>query len=425
MTSERCPGTTYVTPASLCDGRRCVISPYLHSGCPHSQCNSVMSPLSRQCSLQYLPNSPFSGTWHVQTGCAHLLVLAIQPPGSHVQRAFHGGIERLDHMGQGPQDVGMDLLEFVRGCTFDDFLLTPQRGVLPRRDPAAIDLTSRFSEHISASPPARLGEHGHGHARGDGVRARRRRRHRLHRSWIPIRRHRAASHGGRGRQAHAARRHRRSARHRAPTRTIAEAVRMMEQTGVGTLAVVDDRAPAARSAHASATCGSSAATATVAERMTPSRPPRRPRPGPSRSRTPSALMADAQDQEAAARQPRTHAARPDHVERSRHAPSAAVRDPGRSGPAAGRRGDRRNRRLSRAGGRSDPRGRRSSIVIDIAHGHSRRDGARDRADAEDVRRRSSSSRATSPRRKARRFCSSAASTPSRSASVPAAAARRE
>ena len=25
----------------------------------------------------------------------------------------------------------MDLLQFVRGCTFDDFLLTPQRGVVP------------------------------------------------------------------------------------------------------------------------------------------------------------------------------------------------------------------------------------------------------------------------------------------------------
>jgi IMP dehydrogenase/GMP reductase len=49
--------------------------------------------------------------------------------------------------------VGMDLLEYVRGCTFDDFLLTPQRGVLPRRDPAAIDLTSRVSERISLRRP--------------------------------------------------------------------------------------------------------------------------------------------------------------------------------------------------------------------------------------------------------------------------------
>ena len=49
--------------------------------------------------------------------------------------------------------VGMDLPEYVRGCTFDDFLLTPQHGVLPRRDPATIDLTSRVSEHISLRRP--------------------------------------------------------------------------------------------------------------------------------------------------------------------------------------------------------------------------------------------------------------------------------
>ena len=37
----------------------------------------------------------------------------------------------------------MNLLEFVRGCTFDDFLLTPRLGVVPSRNPAAIDLTTR------------------------------------------------------------------------------------------------------------------------------------------------------------------------------------------------------------------------------------------------------------------------------------------
>src|SRR5687767_14527523 len=43
----------------------------------------------------------------------------------------------------------MDLLELVRGCTFDDFLLTPQYGVLPRRDPTSVDLTARFSQHLT------------------------------------------------------------------------------------------------------------------------------------------------------------------------------------------------------------------------------------------------------------------------------------
>jgi IMP dehydrogenase len=47
----------------------------------------------------------------------------------------------------------MDLLEYVRGCTFDDFLLTPQRGVLPRRDPATVDLSTRFSRRITLKRP--------------------------------------------------------------------------------------------------------------------------------------------------------------------------------------------------------------------------------------------------------------------------------
>jgi IMP dehydrogenase len=44
-------------------------------------------------------------------------------------------------------------LEFVRGRTFDDFLLSPQCGVLPRRDPAVVDLSGRFSEHLALRRP--------------------------------------------------------------------------------------------------------------------------------------------------------------------------------------------------------------------------------------------------------------------------------
>jgi IMP dehydrogenase len=47
----------------------------------------------------------------------------------------------------------MTLLELVRGCTFDDFLLRPQYSVLERRDPAVIDLSCRFSEHITLKRP--------------------------------------------------------------------------------------------------------------------------------------------------------------------------------------------------------------------------------------------------------------------------------
>jgi IMP dehydrogenase len=45
------------------------------------------------------------------------------------------------------------LLDLVHGCTFDDFLLRPQQSVLERRDPATIDLSSRFSEHITLKRP--------------------------------------------------------------------------------------------------------------------------------------------------------------------------------------------------------------------------------------------------------------------------------
>ncbi len=46
-----------------------------------------------------------------------------------------------------------DLLAAVRGCTFDDFLFTPQFSVLERRDPKTIDLSSRFSEHLTLKHP--------------------------------------------------------------------------------------------------------------------------------------------------------------------------------------------------------------------------------------------------------------------------------
>src|SRR5436190_7052086 len=47
----------------------------------------------------------------------------------------------------------MTLIDWARGCTFDDFLLTPQLGVVPSRDPAVIDLRTRFSEHLTISRP--------------------------------------------------------------------------------------------------------------------------------------------------------------------------------------------------------------------------------------------------------------------------------
>jgi len=45
------------------------------------------------------------------------------------------------------------LLDAVRGCTFDDFLFSPRFSVLERRDPKTIDLSARFSEHITLKHP--------------------------------------------------------------------------------------------------------------------------------------------------------------------------------------------------------------------------------------------------------------------------------
>ena len=47
----------------------------------------------------------------------------------------------------------MSLLDLVRGATFDDFLFTPQLGVVPSRDPSSIDLRSRFTEHLTLNRP--------------------------------------------------------------------------------------------------------------------------------------------------------------------------------------------------------------------------------------------------------------------------------
>jgi IMP dehydrogenase len=47
----------------------------------------------------------------------------------------------------------VNLLALVHGCTFDDFLFSPQYSVLERRDPSAIDLSCRLSEHLTLKRP--------------------------------------------------------------------------------------------------------------------------------------------------------------------------------------------------------------------------------------------------------------------------------
>ena len=43
--------------------------------------------------------------------------------------------------------------ELVRGCTFDDFILSPQHSILPRRDPAVIDLSCQLTRGITLKRP--------------------------------------------------------------------------------------------------------------------------------------------------------------------------------------------------------------------------------------------------------------------------------
>jgi IMP dehydrogenase len=45
------------------------------------------------------------------------------------------------------------LRDLVRGATFDDFLFTPQYSVIERRDPTAVDLSCRLSEHLTLKRP--------------------------------------------------------------------------------------------------------------------------------------------------------------------------------------------------------------------------------------------------------------------------------
>src|SRR6478736_983218 len=49
--------------------------------------------------------------------------------------------------------VGRRLLDAVHGCTFDDFILSPQRSVLERRDPTTIDLASPLTRRLTLKRP--------------------------------------------------------------------------------------------------------------------------------------------------------------------------------------------------------------------------------------------------------------------------------
>ena len=60
---------------------------------------------------------------------------------------------RGSHFPKITESVGGALLDVVRGCTFDDVILRPQKSILPRRDPATIDLSCRLSRRIVLNRP--------------------------------------------------------------------------------------------------------------------------------------------------------------------------------------------------------------------------------------------------------------------------------
>jgi len=50
-------------------------------------------------------------------------------------------------------EAAATIARLAHGCTFDDFLLAPQRSILVTRDPAAIDLSCRLSRRITLNRP--------------------------------------------------------------------------------------------------------------------------------------------------------------------------------------------------------------------------------------------------------------------------------
>jgi IMP dehydrogenase len=161
----------------------------------------------------------------------------------------------------------MDLVEFVRGCTFDDFLLTPQLGIVPSRDPNTIDLSTRFSRHITLKRPlvsanmdtitrARmatvLAEEG-----GIGVIDRGFRAGDIEPQLAEIQAVKRTQHGVIA-----------DPRTIGADRTVADAIRVMDETGVGTLMVVG-HGQRLEGLVTERDVRFASGTALVAERMTP------------------------------------------------------------------------------------------------------------------------------------------------------------
>ena len=263
--------------------------------------------------------------------------------------------------------VGRRVLELVRGCTFDDFILSPQRSVLERRDPAVIDLSSRLSRRITLKRPIVS-------ANMDTVT----------RAPMAIVQ---AEEGGIGiidrgfrpgeiepqvREVGIVKR----TQHGvitdpwslAPDASLDEAAALMARSRVGTLVVVDGHKRLAGLLTERDMRFVDRRGSRVSDRMTPVEPARRAR-GSARARSRRAHHDRAEGQEAAARRRRRRAHRPHHradLLKHRRMPFATrdARGRLRVGAAIGATGDYLERAAELI--RADV----DVLVIDIAHGHS-------------------------------------------------------
>ena len=240
-----------------------------------------------------------------------------------------------------------DLLQLVRGCTFDDFLFNPQYSVIERRDPAAIDLSCQLSTQPATARPIvsanmdtitrsemaiAIAEEGgigiidRGFRSGDiepqvrEVERVKRRQHGIIADPYTIR----------------------------PNAPLTEAASVMQRTGVGTLVVVDENR---RIVGLLTTRDLRFAdrSKTVSERMTP-RDRLVVREGPIDVAAAEEVMREHKIKKL----PLVDAAGPAdgtrHREGSDQAGAAPLRDARRSRTATSRRGDRRQRRLPRTRG---------------------------------------------------------------------------
>ena len=130
----------------------------------------------------------------------------------------------------------------VHGATFDDFLLTPQRSIVARRDPVGDRSVVPRVAAPHAQAADRLRQHGHRHARADGDRAGRGGRHRDHRPRLP-----AGDIQPQVREVEIVKRTQHGVISDpysvSPSATVDQAAALMARSRVGTLVVLDDASP--------------------------------------------------------------------------------------------------------------------------------------------------------------------------------------